>query len=196
MTGRPPLTPPDCDLRSLPSMPVDVQWVRDGRLSVIATPAEWRAGFMLFLGSWHSVPAASLPNNDRELAKLAGVSLRRWRRLRDVALTDWLLCDDGRLYHPVAAERANAVWPKVQAWGRRINRRLEIMTEEWAALRIAVFTRDNFTCTYCGAREVRLECDHIVPVIRGGKSVEENLTTACKPCNRSKGAKLLEAWQA
>ena len=67
---------------------------------------------------------------------------------------------------------------------------------EWAALRAAVFERDGFVCQYCGAEGARLECDHIVPVCKGGSSELDNLTTACKPCNRSKAGKLLEDWMA
>src|SRR5262245_27205687 len=39
---------------------------------------------------------------------------------------------------------------------------------EWRLLREAVFARDDYRCQYCGARGGRLECDHIVPVARGG----------------------------
>ncbi len=65
----------------------------------------------------------------------------------------------------------------------------------WADLRDLVFRRDNFTCAYCGARGVRLECDHVVPASKGGSSALHNLVAACVPCNRSKGARLLENWR-
>lgn len=64
----------------------------------------------------------------------------------------------------------------------------------WATIRAAIFARDDFTCQYCGERGGRLECDHIVPVSRGGEDHESNLATACRPCNRSKRDKLLEEW--
>lgn len=65
----------------------------------------------------------------------------------------------------------------------------------WAALRAAVFKRDDFTCTYCGERGRRLECDHIEPVARGGQHGMDNLTTACLACNRSKRDKTLAEWR-
>ena len=65
----------------------------------------------------------------------------------------------------------------------------------WNYLRSQIFIRDNFTCQYCGARNTRLECDHIIPVSRGGSSEESNLTTACFECNRSKRDKLIEEWK-
>lgn len=63
-------------------------------------------------------------------------------------------------------------------------------------LREVIKTRDNFTCCNCGNSthsepNLLLEIDHIVPVSKGGCTVEENLQTLCWKCNRSKGAKVL-----
>lgn len=66
---------------------------------------------------------------------------------------------------------------------------------EWRELRAAVFERDDFTCTYCGLRGVKLECDHVVPVSRGGSSEPDNLATACRPCNRAKRDMTVEEWR-
>ena len=66
---------------------------------------------------------------------------------------------------------------------------------EWKELRATVFERDDYTCNYCGERGGRLECDHIVPVMRGGQDRLDNLTTACFACNRSKKDKLLQEWR-
>lgn len=66
--------------------------------------------------------------------------------------------------------------------------------KEWAALRSAVFNRDDFTCQYCGARGGRLECDHVTPVSRGGSNAPSNLKTACRPCNRAKRDMTPEEW--
>lgn len=37
--------------------------------------------------------------------------------------------------------------------------------------------------------------DHIVPLIRGGKSVKSNIVTACKTCNSQKKHLLPIEWQ-
>jgi hypothetical protein len=60
-------------------------------------------------------------------------------------------------------------------------------------LRFDVFKRDRFTCQYCGAQPpgVVLEVDHIHPVVEGGKTSIDNLITACEPCNRGKGKRVL-----
>ena len=52
------------------------------------------------------------------------------------------------------------------------------------------------SCTYCGATDVILEMDHIIPKSKGGDNSPENLTPACRPCNASKGSLSLAEWRA
>jgi hypothetical protein len=66
---------------------------------------------------------------------------------------------------------------------------------EWMWVRSRVFERDGFVCLYCGSGDRPLECDHVVPVSRGGGHDFSNLATSCFDCNRSKGAKTLTEWQ-
>lgn len=63
---------------------------------------------------------------------------------------------------------------------------------EWCVIRNRIFSRDNYTCAYCGQRGGRLECDHIIPVSRGGLHDDVNLTTSCFTCNRKKRTKTTE----
>lgn len=63
-------------------------------------------------------------------------------------------------------------------------------------LREFIKKRDNYTCCNCGnsIREepnLLLEIDHIIPVSKGGCTVEENLQTLCWKCNRAKSNKIL-----
>lgn len=63
-------------------------------------------------------------------------------------------------------------------------------------LRSFIKNRDNFTCCNCGNSiyvepNLLLEIDHIVPVARGGCTVEENLQTLCWKCNRAKSDKII-----
>lgn len=44
-------------------------------------------------------------------------------------------------------------------------------------------------CAYCGATDVPLEIDHIIPKSRGGTDRVSNLTLACRKCNLKKGKK-------
>ena len=58
-----------------------------------------------------------------------------------------------------------------------------------AAVRQAVWRRDQGRCARCGRRE-RLEFDHIVPVSRGGSNTERNIELLCEPCNRTKSDRI------
>jgi HNH endonuclease/Helix-turn-helix domain len=71
---------------------------------------------------------------------------------------------------------------------------LWLPASQWAELRATVFERDGYSCVYCGYKGSALECDHSIPLSRGGDNSIENLVTACRPCNLSKGAKLPGEW--
>jgi len=55
--------------------------------------------------------------------------------------------------------------------------------------RINILTRDGFRCTYCNEKKLpkELTYDHVFPSSRGGKTVWENIISACYKCNRRKG---------
>ena len=55
-----------------------------------------------------------------------------------------------------------------------------------------IFRRDNYTCQYCGRREVNLTVDHVIPRHMGGQHKWTNLVTACSPCNHHKGGRKVE----
>ncbi|HYE15382.1 MAG TPA: HNH endonuclease, partial [Pyrinomonadaceae bacterium] len=60
--------------------------------------------------------------------------------------------------------------------------------------RLRIFVRDRFRCQYCGRKldASRLSLDHIQPRSREGRSVPENLVTACVECNTRKGSRTPE----
>jgi 5-methylcytosine-specific restriction endonuclease McrA len=59
--------------------------------------------------------------------------------------------------------------------------------EEWFTLCFSV----GFKCLCC--KEVKpLEADHVVPVSKGGPSWLWNIQPLCKPCNSSKGDKIID----
>lgn len=73
------------------------------------------------------------------------------------------------------------------------NNRLPL--SEWRERRAIVFACDDYTCQYCGAHGVSLQCDHIIPLSRGGSHELSNLATACRPCNQSKYNRTPEEWR-
>lgn len=116
-----PLTPANCDLRDYPRMMLDVVRLRGSEFDATLNDSAWRAGVNLWLTSWHQVPAASLPNDEGSLAKAAGLGrdTKTWKRLKDIALRGWQVCDDGLLYHTVIAEIALECW--IDKLGNRLS---------------------------------------------------------------------------
>lgn len=98
-------------------MPLDVVRLLDSDLFALSTGDEFKASVALWCKSWNQVPAASIPSDERVLARLVGVSLAEWKTIAEMVLKDWVLCDDGRLYHGVVAEKA------LEAWIERIGHR-------------------------------------------------------------------------
>ena len=57
--------------------------------------------------------------------------------------------------------------------------------------------RSEGKCFYCASAVIpkELTMDHIVPIIRGGKSTKGNLVPACKECNNKKKHSLPMEWE-
>ena len=57
--------------------------------------------------------------------------------------------------------------------------------------------RGSGICHYCGAAvgAKALTMDHLVPIIRGGRSTKGNVVAACKDCNTAKGHQTLSEWE-
>ncbi len=129
---------------------------------------------------------SALPKEPADVARL--VRLRQNVADVEAVLNEFFLLTEGGWVN----ERCDEEIEKMRAGPRWA---LDVTNAVWASLRSQVFIRDNYQCVYCGNKAEMLECDHIWPLSRGGFSTLENLTTACKPCNRSKGAKTVAEWQ-
>ncbi len=77
----------------------------------------------------------------------------------------------------------------------------EILKEKSKAreLRKTNWWRNKITqgeCYYCGKifKPEELTMDHVVPLIRGGKSTKNNIVPCCKQCNNEKKHKLPLEW--
>lgn len=57
--------------------------------------------------------------------------------------------------------------------------------------RFNIYARDQNRCQYCGRQFPRseLNLDHVVPRMKGGTSVWENVVCSCHRCNRIKGGR-------
>lgn len=103
-----PLTPPTCDLRGLEWMPMYGDRLLGSDTWLMAGVEARAAMFPLWWGAWKQCPAGSLPDQDRALAQIAGYgsAVAAWQAVRDEALRGWVLCSDGRLYHPTVCALA------------------------------------------------------------------------------------------
>jgi len=116
-----PFVPADLDLRALQYMPLFGAHLFGSTFNALATDSEWRAGMTLWWAAWTQVPAGSLPADDASLTRLAdfGRDVKRFRKLKTRALHGFVLCSDGRLYHPYLCEQA------LVALDRRIKERVK-----------------------------------------------------------------------
>jgi 5-methylcytosine-specific restriction endonuclease McrA len=65
----------------------------------------------------------------------------------------------------------------------------DLLPTEWAALQAAWGG-----CAYCGATDLPLQRDCLLPISRGGRYTLTNIAPACGPCNASKGNQEVTTW--
>ncbi|MGI4813213.1 MAG: HNH endonuclease [Janthinobacterium lividum] len=168
------------------SRPDICMWLNVGEYMAGTMPltAEAHGAHMLLMMCFTS--DGPLPVEDRHLATITKMTTKRFRQI-----------GVRRLLEPYETGLAPTLILKMREIDRReraARRILDVSPGIWAELRAAVFARDGYRCTYCGCADQKLECDHIIAFSSGGSSDMSNLTTACGPCNRSKGARLLSEW--
>ena len=100
---------------------------------------------------------------------------------------DYLLNNRGRV------NRLSRNWAKKNRSARNRLQQMRraggsITQAQWGA----ILLRHGGGCAQCGS-DKEIHMDHIIPVARGGKTEPANLQPLCRPCNQSKGAKLLRA---
>ncbi|MDN3444591.1 HNH endonuclease signature motif containing protein [Microbacterium sp. APC 3901] len=65
----------------------------------------------------------------------------------------------------------------------------DLTSEQWASLR-EVWGG----CAYCGAGDIALQRDCVMPISRGGRYTLENVVPACGSCNASKRNDEVTSW--
>jgi uncharacterized protein DUF1376 len=123
----PPLVPPEVDLRDFAFMPLDVRRLitSDTWIETADEPKIAHALICLWCEAWHQVPAASLPDNDKVLARLAMCDIATWQGIKSRVMRGWKKCSDGRFYHSVVAEKALDGWKRKQAQREQTKRATE-----------------------------------------------------------------------
>jgi 5-methylcytosine-specific restriction endonuclease McrA len=87
------------------------------------------------------------------------------------------------------------IWIEISAEELRREREKarELRRSQWWRNRVA-----TGICHYCGRQvsPAELTLDHIVPLVRGGRSTRGNCVAACKTCNSAKQDLLPTEWEA
>lgn len=84
---------------------IDTERIRQSDTWALA-PAETRPWLlMLWMVAWEQTPCGSMPNDDVLIAARLGLTPKVFAKQRAVLMRGWWLAEDGRLYHPVIAER-------------------------------------------------------------------------------------------
>jgi 5-methylcytosine-specific restriction endonuclease McrA len=95
------------------------------------------------------------------------------------------ICDSRRAIVLLLKRKAHFITEKVIRLLNYIRIPYRKLTEN-RPTRNLVYKRDNYMCSYCGAKE-NLTIDHIIPSSRGGKDIWDNLVSCCNRCNTLKG---------
>ena len=113
-------------------------------------------------------------SNSPEVVEMSYEDWKKLLRQSDLVETEVLAkAKDGKLYKAVA-------------------RKCERNISQGVSWR--VFKRDGYRCRYCGNDDVPLTVDHVVLWEEGGPSIEENLVSACRKCNKQRGSTPYQEW--
>jgi len=125
------------------------------------------------LSGWNTRPAGWLPPSIMSRVLNVMTWVERLRRLAPVSSisVETVRFDTQKMLNP---EISGVEYQRGELWGYEIR---EYLLEKWGR-----------KCAYCGAKNIPLEIEHIVPKGgRGGSDRVSNLTLACRKCNQKKG---------
>lgn len=107
-----PLTPPECDLRDYPYIPLHIGRLKASRAWLLCKRNPALAFYLvnLWTAAFHAVPSGSLENDDMVLADIAMCDDATWSKVKGDALRGWVQGTDERLYHPTVCEQALEGW--------------------------------------------------------------------------------------
>ena len=154
--------------------------------------------FSMKLAYWAC--SGCLPANIKDLSSILNVNCNEIIESLDAIMeTNIFYEKDGFLIHQELEQCLNnkkaSTDKRLESRGLiRKQDRKRLNSDDWLIIKKRIFERDNYTCLYCSVRGVRLECDLIIPIAKGGSNEELNLATACVLCNREKRDSLIEDW--
>lgn len=122
-----PLVPAQVNLATYPWAPVRMDYFTGHLLALAANPEPFRALVLLMAQAWRQQPAMTLPDNDTQLAAMAGFGrdVAGWTVIRPEVLADWYLARDGRWHHPEFGGWALQAWDSKQKTDRSSEKQRE-----------------------------------------------------------------------
>jgi len=135
-----PLVSAEINLESFPWAPVRFAFISGHPLALLKDPEPFRALVLLIANAWHKLPAMTAPNDDVQLAAMAGFGrdVDAWLAVRESVMQGWVLCSDGRWHHPELAAWAFQSWE-----AKKEHERFRAKQSERARGRARQSDRDN-----------------------------------------------------
>jgi hypothetical protein len=148
------------------NMPYDLEDI--GHLALISG--------MLFQGHGESL-LLLLPDSDLEAVRYGGLLVYTPTEAEWAAIVR--ASDDPKYLDPMR-----------KIWMRKSQRLISGKVQQY------IWARDGFRCMYCGRSMgvVQLTVDHFVPLELEGENNETNYLSACRKCNKDKGAMHPRDW--
>lgn len=120
------------------------------------------------------IPNEGDPNDEFNVLDVSSDEWKKILRQTDIMETEILqAAEDGKLVKAIVRKSARII-------------------EQGTSWR--VYHRDGYRCRYCGKQGIPMTVDHIRLWEDGGPSIEENLLTACRKCNKKRGSISYPDW--
>lgn len=109
-----PLVPEGCSMAGNDWFPLHFDRLRKSKWWRRASDLARARNVMLWGEAYKQVPAGSMPDDDDELAEAAGfgMDVESFIAVKDEIMAPWVLCRDGRWYHPTVCEVVLEAWER------------------------------------------------------------------------------------
>lgn len=117
-TERPaPMVPAECTMGGNDWFPLSHRKLRKSKWWRRASDLARARNVMLWGEAYDATPAGSLPDDDDDLAEAAGfgMDVEAFIAVKAEIMAPWVLCSDGRWYHPTVCEVVLETWEKQSA---------------------------------------------------------------------------------
>jgi uncharacterized protein (UPF0305 family) len=104
-----PLVPAKCFMGTMPAILVDINRLQKSKIWLCQSHTAIFGWANLIMTCWHANPCSSLPNDEELLKHYSGLG-RKWNKVKDIVMADFLLASDNRFYHKYVAQKCLEIW--------------------------------------------------------------------------------------